>query len=494
MKKMNLESLPKHKKGKNKGKINWNETIGLKVPFIYDDIEGEIEIIDYNKDIEKLFVAYKDKTFYIDKDNIRKCRIGKIVGRRTGEFKKEIGEIIKDKRRDLIITDRERRRIYKEKKEKYENEKWYKYKCNKCSNEDWIIESNLITGEGGCNVCNASTPKIKLGINTIWDTDRWMVDLGVSEEDAKIHGKGSHDKIEVVCPDCGRNKEVLIYNIYQYKSIGCTCGDRFSYPEKFVTRLLSQTNIQFEVEFNKKWSIGKRYDFYLPDYNMIIETHGIQHYEQTRRKGAKTLVEEQENDRIKKELALSNGIKHYIELDCRHSELEYIKNSILNSKMAELFDLSNINWSKCEEFALSNLTKDICDCWNNKEEWETANTIAKNNKWGIKDGTTIRNYLKKGSKLGWCDYNSKEEVRKNAINCNKLKAKEVEVFKNGKSLGVFESATELARQSERLFGIKLDNRNISMVCRGKRKHHKGFTFKYVEKDEIYNNEDYPYAI
>jgi hypothetical protein len=49
-------------------------------------------------------------------------------------------------------------------------------------------------------------------------------------------------------------------------------------------------------------------------------------------------------------------------------------------------------------------------------------------------------------------------------------------------LGVFESVVELSRRSEELFGIYLRESNIRSVCRGVSKHHKGFTFKYVDKD------------
>ena len=38
---------------------------------------------------------------------------------------------------------------------------------------------------------------------------------------------------------------------------------------------------------------------------------------------------------------------------------------------------------------------------------------------------------------------------------------------------------ELERQSEELFGIKLDYRNISGVCLGKQKTYKGFMFRHA---------------
>lgn len=138
-------------------------------------------------------------------------------------------------------------------------------------------------------------------------------------------------------------------------------------------------------------------------------------------------------------------------------------------------------WEKCEEFALSNLAKNICDYWNQKEEWETTKTIASNNSWGIKAPVTIIDYLKKGTKLGWCHYDPKEEKLKASSKAGKLKGKRIEIFKDSEILGVFESATELARQSEGVFGIKLIQSCISKVCIGKKPQYKGFTFKYAEE-------------
>ena len=216
----------------------------------------------------------------------------------------------------------------------------------------------------------------------------------------------------------------------------------------------------------------------MPDYNIIIETHGIQHYEGNSNWRA-SLEEQQCNDIVKKELAIKNNIDKYIVVDCRNSDSEWIKDNILNSELNEIFDLSNINWNKAESFALSNLVKEVCDYWNSKEEWETPSTIAKNNIWGIKSDCTIRKYLKIGSSLKWCCYNAEEEH----IKYYKKKSKRVEVFQNDSSLGVFESLREIERVSVDSFGVRLYRSEIKNVCLGNRDIYKGFTFKYVEDIE-----------
>ena len=480
MRKVFLDDLPR--KGGQLGFIDWNKCKGMKVSFVYDDIEGEVELIDYISCEQKLIIKYNNRIFWdkpILRGNFQQCRLGWYLGMITSDFKIEIGQVFKDSKRDLFITDREYRNGNGQidKKTRY---KWYKYTCNKCGwTEGWITEAHLIKGNG-CSCCNGKS--VIEGINTIWDTDRWMCDLGVSEEDAKRYTRASDKKVEITCPDCGVKKNMRIADIYEKRIIRCTCGDGFSYPEKILCNLLRQLEVNFKAQLSKKdlkWCNKYRYDFYLPEYNMIIETHGNQHYEET--KGfLKTLAEEQENDKLKKELALKNGIEHYVSIDCRYSYVEYIKNNVLNSKLNELFDLSQINWNECEEFALKNIVKEVCEYWNEKEEWETTYTISESNEWGIKSASTISNYLKKGAKLGWTNYDPKEEYIKGVRKLNKT-GKSIEIFKNDISLGVFESVTELERQSEELFGVKLLSCATSRVCIGKKPQYKGFTFKYTKE-------------
>jgi hypothetical protein len=73
----------------------------------------------------------------------------------------------------------------------------------------------------------------------------------------------------------------------------------------------------------------------------------------------------------------------------------------------------------------------------------------------------------------------KEEQKRIGSKNGKLKGKQIEIFKDGVSLGKYSSCSELERCSEKDFGVKLLNSNISMACNGNRKQHKGFTFKYV---------------
>lgn len=355
------------------------------------------------------------------------------------------------------------------------------FKCPK-GHEFEMTWSNFQKGQR-CSVCSGREITSETCIAT---TDPWMVKFFKNKEDAYTHRSRSGAKIPVVCPYCGREKEMMISNIYKRKDIACICGDGISYSEKFIISILDQLKIKYIREYSPKWSIDKKYDFYLENYNCIIECHGGQHYNNHgfNTCGGRTLKEEQDNDKYKKELALENNIDNYIILNCSKSDIEYIKNSVLNSNLSKIVDLSNINWLKCEEFALSNKVKEVCDYW--KEHNEINNeelTTTDVGKVFNLSTSVIYKYINKGVKLGWCSYNNKEERKKVSSKCGKIFSKPVEIFKDEESLGVFSSTRDLEKQSEELFGVKLHNQNIGAVCRGKQKTSKGYTFRYISKEE-----------
>ena len=487
IKKLFLENLPT-KRHAGEICVDWILSIGYKIKFIYDDLEGELEIINYDSKTRYLYIKYLNKEpFKIHVENFIKCKIGKLLGIRTNEFKIEVGANFVDCKRDITIIDR--KIMKRDNDDKGRNWKSYKYKCNKCGTEDWMEESGLLHTKGGCNTCRINAPS-KLGHNTIWDKARWMVALGVSEEDAKTNASQSSIKIYVTCPDCGKEKTMMISNIYKRHSIGCTCSDKISYPNKFAYSLLDQLDEIYkfsyiEHEYSPEWIDKKRYDNYFihNGKEYILEMDGKWHKEYNDLSG-QTIEQSKDIDDYKDRLAKEHGIE-VVRIDCDYQQsnaFKLIKQNIILG-MPKTFDLSIIDWNKCEGFALSNLVKVACDYWNDG----ICNTkeIAKTMNMGR---NTIIEYLKKGSLIKWCNYDAKLEMKKNGTRnglINGLKTgKPVEIFKDDISLGVFPSCTDLTRKSQLLFGIKLSKSSISLVCNGNKLQYNGFTFKYIEKEVI----------
>jgi hypothetical protein len=483
MRKVFLEDLPKKSGiGQNKGNmvIDWKMSIGILVPFIYENINGEIKIIDYEPKNQILHIEYKDKEiFKITTGNFQKCKLGKFLGKITDEFKIEINITIKDDRRDLNVISRE----YRYDKNNIQNKKWYKYHCNKCGYEGWMVEGDLIK-DHGCRCCCHNPQIIIENINSIVADEEtyWMVKyFQGGYEEAKLYSKCSTTRINPICPDCGRikNESIFIYSIYMNHSIGCSCSDKQSYPNKLMFNILEQLHNPFISEYSPKWAQPKRYDFYfeLDNNKYIVEMDGGWHNVDNLMTN-QTAEESKKIDDYKDKLAKEHGVE-VIRIDCQKSDLVYIKNNIIRSKLFQLFNLNNIDWKLAERFAFSNLVKLISTC---KKENPNLSTYEIAKIKNLHPSTIIR-YLKIGNDLGWCNYNPKEEKEKSRVKAIastiKTCSKKIEIFKEGVSLGVFSSRSELERQSEKLFGVKLQSPLIAKVLSGKRKHHRGFTFKDV---------------
>lgn len=448
------------------GKINWRYEIGD----VIKDEKRDMTIID--REIRSRLQYYKyhcnidGNEYWIYVGNLDKGGRCNVCSKKRN-WKYEIGQIIKDEKRDMIIIDRELRGI---------GYQYYKYHCNIDGNEDWISNSNLKKGTR-CNVC--SNYKAMLGVNTIWDTDRYLVEVyGLDEEFAKTHTIGTTEKGKFTCKDCGNIKLIIPTSVKKNKSIGCSCGDKVSYPEKFVYSMLKQLNIDFKSQLTKskfKWIGSYKYDFYVPSLDLILETHGGQHGKFIT-SGELTLVKNVDGFKMSKRddikidskkcwLAYKNGIDNYIQLDCSKSDLDYIKNNILNSELNKIFNLNNIDWNKCEEFALKNIAKEVCDYWYkhreiNKEDVTTGDLAKMFNVQRV----TIREYLKNGTKLGWCNYNPKEEINYKKVRCIELNK-------------IFTSISEAGRS------LNVNPSHISAVCKGKLKTIGGYHWEYVEETE-----------
>ena len=493
MRKVFLDELP-IKIYKNKKCIDWLSCIGYKTKFIYDDIEGEIEIVDYKGGY--LYLKYLNNPIYkMWTSTFTSGRIKVALRVKTGEFKINIGQIFKDEKRDLIIIDR---KIIKDKSNI--TRKWYKYKCNICGfscekhyntrdkehKEDlWISESDLLGGKG-CSCCHGVI--VVEGINDIPTLSPSIVYFFPNGyQEAKLYTCNSGQKINPICPDCGKiGNKISIAQLNRDKSITCTCSDKISYPNKLAYSLLDQLNeiYQFdclEREYSPEWIGRKLYDNYFiyNERKYIVEMDGGFHSTDNLMNG-QTKETSKEIDDYKDKLAKEHDIE-VIRIDCYYKSkdrLEYVKQNIIDSKLNEIFDLSIIDWLKCEEFALSNFVKTVCH-YKKENPNSTTKTLSINFKIAT---TTIRRYLKIGNNLNWCHYDAKAERKEAQQKAGKSNGKLVEIFKDGVSLGLFPSATELEIQSEKLFGIKLIASALSMVCNGKRKHHKGFTFTYSENN------------
>lgn len=245
--------------------------------------------------------------------------------------------------------------------------------------------------------------KVFVGETDLWterpEVAKWLL----NPEDGYKYVSTSSIRVDWVCPECGhivKNKAIAYIS---KQGLNCPyCSDNISFSEKLVHNLLAQLDCEFIHDRTMSWSGHKRYDFYIPKLNLIIETHGVQHYTRGfifEDKRSKTLEEEIENDCNKREMALANGIEHYIELDCRYSDFDYVRASILNSELSTIFDLTEIDWIKCFEATTTSNVMLCAKLWN--EGLKDTNAISEQT--GIHFSSVI-SHLKKAAQSNMCDY------------------------------------------------------------------------------------------
>lgn len=396
---VDLSNLVKH------GKIfDWDRCIGKTVDFQYEDIVSTMTIVGrHNNQYMYIDIPEYVHNHPIYVGQIKNGQLGACIRKRTPDFKYEIGSVVNG----LLLLSSYRSKKYKH----------YKYRCLKDGYEGDIREDHLTNGHR-CPVC---TNKVVLvGCNDIATTNPDMAKLFCNKEDALKYIEHSNSYSNFQCPRCGNIIYARIPDVAN-RGLSCKkCGDGISYPNKFVYNFMEQLsilynnrkdNLRFTPEKTFSWSMnfehknkklaGKKiYDVFIDTHNIIIESHGDYHYARgfARIKSARSLKEVQENDRLKHDLAISNGIeeRNYVVLDCYKSNMKHIKQSIMSSELPRLLNFTedDIDWYKCDEFATSSRVYEACCYWNEGVNNLTAiASIMKMNR------STIMRYIRKGREL-----------------------------------------------------------------------------------------------
>lgn len=347
-----------------------------------------------------------------------------------------------------------------------------KWKCIcKCGKIKYMASSNLTSNKG--TICrNHYTFKEHFeNLYSSYQLNKcWSAKNEFSPDEITYK---SGRKIILNCPDCRGEIESTALSVSSRGIVCRLCGDGLSYPTKLMISVLKQMGVDFKREYSPAWIKPKRYDFYIPSKNLIIEMDGeLGHGNRMHGKSKISLIESIEIDKFKDDKAIANGIK-LIRIDCIKSDLEYIKSNIFRSELIMIFGdlIQGVDWNKVKEDCLtSNIIKAI-ELWNNN-----VGLTTDIGKILMLSEDTIRNYLKIGNELGMCCYNPSNYMNEGC----KHVCKNVEILKDGVVVGMFESREELSRVSHDLFGVKLLSQHISNVCNGKRKSHRGFTFRNAE--------------
>jgi len=335
-----------------------------------------------------------------------------------------------------------------------------KMKHNICSHKFKANPNEFLQGNEKCNVC---TPNNK-HTDTVAFIKKMKMRYGDKFTLLEAFRNVNEEHI-FLCNNCSKDFPMepsrIISNIAK-----CPYCDGGYYPEKYMKTILDEANIKYIFQYtrkNAKWCGNYRYDFYLEDFNWIIEVHGLQHYKDS----WQTLEKTQINDAEKKKHALRNGITNYIVIDCRKSNYQYIKKHILETDLKDIIPV-DIQWDKCDLIAKkSNYTR-VIKAWNEGDSPKSIQEeyrIDKNMFYRIMAFGVENNLLKR-------DYKRfvEEQRRELTIKSNSKKVKCIETGK------IFKSTIDAEKA---LYPNLKPRQNIACCARGKQNTAYGYHWKYI---------------
>lgn len=253
--------------------------------------------------------------------------------------------------------------------------------------------------------CNLYTDVIP-GINDMATTNPELIPLLKDPEDAYRYKTNTNKKIYFICPVCG-NEIYKSGNEVHKHGLQCKyCSDGFSYAEKFMKSILNQLKVDYIHQYNPDWARPYRYDFYFKVNNKeyIVEMDGGLGHGNFTLNGKQDIAGKQ-IDAKKDVLAKLHNIK-VIRIDCNYIDIEnrydYIKEHILISEVAQILNLSKINFSLCRVVAEKSIFISVCDLV--KQGMRSFVEIAK--RLEISNSTVSR-YLKIACESGYLNMDYK---------------------------------------------------------------------------------------
>lgn len=333
--------------------------------------------------------------------------------------------------------------------------------------------SNLLKGTS-CPYCSNKKP-LK-GFNTFGDYYPELICLFKNSGDAYKYTYGSGEKIKVICPDCGIEKEISL-NDLRISGISCqVCKDSVSIPNKFIRNiiLLKQNILEdFKFEYHPKWAIYYnslyKYDVYFiyKEKSYIIEMNGLQH--KTNKWGGKEI---KNNDEIKKKLAKENGIDYYIEIESYESTLNYLRNNFNQTILKDIFILTEEEWKQIGLRMNRSILVEICKYYNDNPGLKIQQIAD----YFHIHHTTVTKYLLKGKEIGICVYN------KGLTRGNNILVKDL----NNNKQFIFTSVAKCILGLNFYYKEKFNKAGISQALHKQRNNYKGLYFQYLnEINDIY---------
>lgn len=427
----------------NRGRVSWYKNIGNIITIIYDSETYMFKIVGYNNKKDIVYIEYNNKKHPIQRSNLSKGAIGNIIGKYSKDYKYSVGEVVNGNK---ILECTRTKDI------DGNNRKSYLVECTKDGFKRIILEYSL---NSGCTCPICTNKKVVKGINDLWTTHTNIAKLLLCADDGYKYTSGSGKHLLWKCPNCDNIIDARIPDvIYSNGELRCNkCSDGFSYPEKLMSNILDSLGIEYKyhVKIKDKYFIFKdkkykpEYDFQINynNKNVLIEMDGNFH-NRPHGHSSMTIQDIEYIDFQKDKLAIDNGYE-IIRIDCRISDYDYIIKSILSTDLKNIVDTSKLDKIALNTLSYKSKMLEACQLYNNGFKIiEISSKIKTNTR-------SVREYIKKGTELGWCTYQAYRDCLGNG-------SKKV-VCLNTKE--IFDSITQASKEKN------IYESNISACCRHK---------------------------
>lgn len=187
--------------------------------------------------------------------------------------------------------------------------------CNICNNT-FIKRTNIFLKDQKCPYCDFHSKR-----NT-FNRSRMLEERGYELLDEYVNGI---TPVRIKHLKCGFIWTTKMNYIKKFDGTCPQCNRFMSKGEQRILSFLRDNNIDYEKEKSFSWQSHQRvrYDFWIPEWNLIIEYNGRQHYEETNFFHC-TLQENIVRDQMKMEEAIENGLNYLVIPDTLYDNLEII--------------------------------------------------------------------------------------------------------------------------------------------------------------------------
>lgn len=181
--------------------------------------------------------------------------------------------------------------------------------CKICGHKSDYYPATLTHGSGGCFVCGNN----KISEALTMSLDEFTKQLRMINDNIIIIGgyTNASEHVDVECKVCGHRWSPVAKSLTH--GAGCPrCA--MSHGERTIKRYLDDYNVEYVPQKQFEQLVGINggllsYDFYLPQYNLLIEYQGEYHDGTVPIQTEVEFLKQQEHDKRKKEYAKVHNIK-----------------------------------------------------------------------------------------------------------------------------------------------------------------------------------------